>query len=129
MARLRPVPAAHYTSSTFVHKDFHNCTRVFLRQDATGRALEPPYSGPYQVLSRKEKTLQFPVRGKPVTVSVDRVKPAYMLNEADCGSTIFNPLASATRESTTSIYTDYTLRSPPSLPRTLQYLSNILCGG
>jgi hypothetical protein len=36
------------------------------------------------------------VRGKPVTVSTDRVKPAYVFNEADCGSIIFNPLASAT---------------------------------
>jgi hypothetical protein len=69
------------------------------------------------------------VRGKPVTVSADRVKPAYVLNEADCGSRIFNPVGSATPETTTSSYTDYTLRSPRSLPRTLQYLSNILRGG
>jgi hypothetical protein len=56
MARLRPVPAARHASpATFVHKDLRNCTRL-LRQDATRRALEPPYSGPYQVLSRREKT-------------------------------------------------------------------------
>jgi hypothetical protein len=92
-----PVPTAHHASSaTFVHKDLHNCTHVFFRQDATRRAPELPYSGPYQVLSRKEKTLQLLVRGNAVTVSADRVKPAYVLNEADCGSTIFNPLASAT---------------------------------
>jgi hypothetical protein len=59
-------------------------------------AVEPPYNGPYQVLSRREKTLQLLVREKPVTVSADRVKPAYVLNEADCGSTIFNPVGSAT---------------------------------
>jgi hypothetical protein len=42
MARLRPVPAAHHASSaTSVHKDLHNCTNFFLRQDATRRALEP----------------------------------------------------------------------------------------
>jgi hypothetical protein len=97
MARLRLVPASHHASSaTFVHKDLHNCKHVFLRQDATRRALEPPYSGPYQVFSRREKTLQLLVRGKAVIVSADRFKPAYVLNEADCGSTIFNPLASAT---------------------------------
>jgi hypothetical protein len=112
-----------------MHKDLHNCTHVFLRQDATRRALEPPYSGPYQVLSRREKTLQLLVRGKAVTVSSDRVKPAYGLNEADCGSTIFNPLASATRQHPPPSYTAYKLRSPRSLPRTLQYLSNILPGG
>jgi hypothetical protein len=79
MACLRPVPAARHTSpATFVHKDLHNCTHVFLRQDATSRALEPPYSGPHKVLSRREKTC-----GKPLTVSTDRVKPAYIFNEAD----------------------------------------------
>jgi cleavage and polyadenylation specificity factor subunit 1 len=42
MVRLRPVPAAHHASSaTFVHKDLHNCTHVFLRQAATRRALKP----------------------------------------------------------------------------------------
>jgi hypothetical protein len=91
MARLRPVPASHHASSaTFVHKYLHNCRHVFLRQDASRRALEPPYNDPYQVLSRREKTLQLLVRGKPVTVSADRVKPAYVMNEADSASTIFN---------------------------------------
>jgi hypothetical protein len=99
MASLRPVPAAHHASSaTFVHKDLHNSTHVFLRQNATRRTLEPSYSGPYQFLSRREKTLWLLVCGKPVTVSADKVKLAYMLNEADCGSTIFNPLSSATAD-------------------------------
>jgi hypothetical protein len=77
-ARLRPVPAArHVSPSTFVHSYLERCTHVFLRQDTTRRTtLEPPYSGPYQVLSRREKTL----RGRPVIVSTDRVKPAYILN-------------------------------------------------
>jgi hypothetical protein len=70
MARLRPIPATHYASSaTFLHKDFHNCTHAFLRQDATCRALEPPYSVPYKALSRREKTLQLLMRGKPVSHS------------------------------------------------------------
>jgi hypothetical protein len=77
MARLTPFPAAHHTSpSTFVHSDLVRCTHVFLRQDTTGRVLEPLYSGPYHVMSRKTKTLQIMVRGRPVIVSTDRVKPA-----------------------------------------------------
>jgi cleavage and polyadenylation specificity factor subunit 1 len=41
MARLRPTPAARYTSpATFVHGDLEKRTHVFLRQDATRRALE-----------------------------------------------------------------------------------------
>jgi hypothetical protein len=96
MARLRPVPAARHTSpATFVHSALDKCTHVFLRQDATRRALEPPYSGPYKVLSRRDKTLKLLVRGRPVTVSADRVKPAYSLNRTD-GRDNFNPPAAAT---------------------------------
>jgi cleavage and polyadenylation specificity factor subunit 1 len=52
MPHLRPVPAArHAFPDTFVHSDLEKCTHVFLRQDTTRRALEPPYSSPYQVLS------------------------------------------------------------------------------
>jgi cleavage and polyadenylation specificity factor subunit 1 len=36
MARLRPVPATRHASpGTFVHMDLHNCTHVFLCEDAT----------------------------------------------------------------------------------------------
>jgi hypothetical protein len=84
MTRLRPVPATRHASpATFMHSNLKKCTHVFLRQDSTCRALEPPYSGPYKVLSRRQKTLQLLMRGKPVTVSKDRVKPAYILNETN----------------------------------------------
>jgi hypothetical protein len=58
IARLRPVTVARHTSpSPFVHSDLESSNHVFLRQDTTRRALEPPYSGPYQFLSRRAKTL------------------------------------------------------------------------
>jgi cleavage and polyadenylation specificity factor subunit 1 len=92
IARLRPVPAASHTSpSTFVHSDLERCTHVFLR-----RALEPLYSGPYRVLSQRVKTLQLLVRWRPVTVSTDRVKPAYILNGTDRGSNFNPPVATST---------------------------------
>jgi hypothetical protein len=91
MGCLRSVPASRYASTaTFVHSDLRKCTHVFLRQDKTRCNLEPPYSGPYRILSRREKTLQLLVRGRPVTVSDDRVKPAYMLSGADRGSSSLN---------------------------------------
>jgi hypothetical protein len=81
MARLRPNPAARHASpATFMHSNMDRCTHVFLRQDALRRALEPPYSGPYQILSRRDKTLRLLIRGRPVTMSTDRVKPTYSLN-------------------------------------------------
>jgi cleavage and polyadenylation specificity factor subunit 1 len=97
MARLRPVPAARHASpATFVNKDLQNCTHVFLRQGATRWALELPFSAPYQVLSRREKTMQLLVSGKTVTVSAYRVKQAYVLNKSDHGSPTFNSPANTT---------------------------------
>ena len=88
MSQLRPIPAARHASpATFIHRDLKDTTHVFLRQDALRRALHPPYSGPYKVLTRTDKTFQLSVRGKPVTVSADRVKPAYTINEAEEGIT------------------------------------------
>jgi hypothetical protein len=73
MARLRPVPATRHASpATFVHSDLEKCTHIFLRQVTTRLALEPLYSGPDQVLSRREKTLRLLMRGRPVTESTDR---------------------------------------------------------
>jgi cleavage and polyadenylation specificity factor subunit 1 len=107
MILLRPIPAERHTSTaTFVHSDLDKCTHVFLRQDTTRRVLEPPYSGPYQFLLRREKTLQLLMRGWPVTVSADRVKPSYMLR-TDRGNSSFNPLADATPNV-----------APPPLPTT-----------
>jgi hypothetical protein len=106
MTHLRPVPATHHANpGTFMHKDLTNCTHVFLRQDSASRALQPPYSGPYQVLSRKDKPLKLLVRGKPITVSADRVKPAYILNEDDSGHTTPKPTDTATPT-----------KAPPDIP-------------
>jgi hypothetical protein len=40
--------------------------------------------------------MQLHVRRRPVTVSIDRVKPAYILNGADHGNYTFNPTVDAT---------------------------------
>jgi cleavage and polyadenylation specificity factor subunit 1 len=119
MARLRPVPAARHASpATFVHNDLRDCTHVFLRQDAVRRDMEPPYTGPYQVLSRREKTLQLLVRGKPVTVSADRVKPAYMLDESGHGSPTSNSPAHTTPPPTPAPTPVPTPLRPPTATQT-----------
>jgi len=43
------------TLPTFVFKDMANTTKVFVRQDTPTGALQPPYEGPYDVLSKGEK--------------------------------------------------------------------------
>ena len=82
MDQLRLTQAARHASpGTFVHKDLPDSSHVFLRQDGSRRALQPPYSGPHQVIARTDKTLEIFLRGRHVNVSIDRVKPAYLLRD------------------------------------------------
>jgi cleavage and polyadenylation specificity factor subunit 1 len=83
MEQLRPVPATRHSSrTTFIHKDLRESTHVFLRQDTIRRALEPPYTGPHRVIDHNDKTYKFVMRGREVTASADRVKPAYTVGDA-----------------------------------------------
>ncbi|GFW56773.1 uncharacterized protein TNCV_4068531 [Trichonephila clavipes] len=63
----------------FVHKDLKSCTHVFVRVDRIRKALEPPYDGPFPVKERYEKYFTLTIKNKPVNISVDRLKPAYLL--------------------------------------------------
>ena len=114
MDQLRPTPTARHSSpATFVHKDLQDYSHVFLRQDNVRRALQPPYSGPHQVIARTDKTHTIVVRGRHVTVSTDRVKPAYLLggNQHDGGSPPAQPSKAPTQPAATTLETPKTTRS------------------
>jgi len=84
VSRLRPVSGSrHIKEQTFVFQDLAKCTHVFLRDDTVRRALTTPYTGPYKVLKRDDKTITIQILGKSSTVSIDRVKPAYILPDID----------------------------------------------
>ncbi len=77
---FRPVPVQHKTrQSFFVHPDLLSASKVYLRVDRVQRPLEPPYTRPFPVLKRHRKTFTIEVKGKPVTVILDRLKPAFEL--------------------------------------------------
>ncbi|XP_046684436.1 uncharacterized protein LOC124370188 [Homalodisca vitripennis] len=79
-SRLQPVSgSAHSKPQTFVFQKLSTCTHVFLRDDTVRRALQPPYSGPHKVLSRDDKTMTIQIADRSSKVSIDRVKPAYIL--------------------------------------------------
>ena len=81
-SKLQPSPAArHIKRKIFIFKDLALCSHVFLRDDSLRGALQPPYTGPYEVLERGEKTFKISIKGKSVTVSIDRIKPAYILSD------------------------------------------------
>jgi hypothetical protein len=103
-----------------VQSGLEKCTHVFLRQDATCRALEPLYSGPYLVHEERKHCKSSCVAGP----STNRVKPAYILNKTGSGATTTFKLRSLH-----TYRTNYTLRTPPALPCSLQQLSNHLHAG
>ncbi|GFV20824.1 uncharacterized protein TNCV_5069311 [Trichonephila clavipes] len=47
------------------------------------RPLQQPYDGPFKVLQRKDKVFFLDINGKRVSVSIDRCKPAFILNTED----------------------------------------------
>lgn len=84
MSLMKPQKASrHSTKPVFVHKDLKTSQHVFIRKDALRGALEPPYTGPYRVLSRTDKTITVDLNRGPVEVSIDRVKPAYIMSEPE----------------------------------------------
>ena len=80
MSNLKPVQPRQATSQkTFVSQDLLSCTHVFVRIDAVRKPLQPPYEGPFEVIRRTRKTVTISRNNSPDTISIDRVKPAYML--------------------------------------------------
>jgi hypothetical protein len=81
IGKLRPVPASrHAAPSTFIFKDLATVSHVFLRHGAPPGSLPSPVCQPYRVLHRGDKTYSIEVQGAAKTVSIDHLKPAYVLH-------------------------------------------------
>ena len=84
MAELKPVKSpARSNQKIFVHKDLKLCSQVFVRIDRVKKSLEPPYEGPFPVASRNDKYFAIKMRGREVNISIDRLKPAYLLQSEE----------------------------------------------
>ena len=77
---IKAVPASRHTQQhPFVFKDLQSCTHVFKRVDAIRKPLEPPYTGPHEVVKRlDDRTYIFKINGLEKTISTDALKPAYL---------------------------------------------------
>lgn len=67
--------------TSFIPKDLNTCTHVFIRIDRTKKGLEDPYEGPFQVIRRFRKTFLIKKNNKNISVSIDRLKPAYIFKD------------------------------------------------
>ncbi|CAI9728705.1 Hypothetical predicted protein [Octopus vulgaris] len=62
---------------SFVPSDIKSWTYVFVRNDAAHNSLKNKYTGPFKVLSVRDKTMTLEMNGKKEIVSVDGIKKAY----------------------------------------------------
>lgn len=114
ISQLRPSPAAHHGQhKVFVHKDLASTSHIFLRQDILRGSLEPPYTGPYKVISRNAKTVDIQIGEKAVKVSIDRVKPAF-ISQNDIETPAKLPLADTAPQTEAPISSPDTLRTTRS---------------
>ncbi|XP_033320027.1 uncharacterized protein LOC117216953 [Bombus bifarius] len=58
-------------------KELETSPYVFLRHNAIGGPLQPQFDGPYKVIKRLEKNYIIRINDRDVTVSIDRLKPAF----------------------------------------------------
>lgn len=83
MNTLQPVPGTrHYGPKPhYVHKQLLTCPYVFIRRDGYRAPLKPPYYGPFRVVERHDKFFVIEMNSRQDTVSIDRLKPANLLDE------------------------------------------------
>lgn len=82
MRKIHPPNTAwHNRGKVFVHPDLRSCKNVFVRNDSIRPSLSPPYDGPYPVLCRSDKHFKININGRSVNISIDRLKPAYTIEE------------------------------------------------
>ena len=79
MQQLRPVPTTHHAHhKPHVTKELSSSTHVFVCKDALRKSLQPPYDGPFQVVSRSTKYFTVHMNGHDQTISLDCLKPAHI---------------------------------------------------
>ncbi|XP_063923542.1 uncharacterized protein LOC135137743 [Zophobas morio] len=71
----------HGTKKTFLFNDLATSEQVFVRHDCPKQPLQQPHNGPYRVVRRLVKTFVVNIKGRDDTVSIDRLKRAYVLND------------------------------------------------
>lgn len=77
---IKPKARENVQKDIFIHKDMETCSHVFIRNDRVKRSLEPPYEGPFKIIERNIKYFKIDINGRMSNISIDRLKPAYLLN-------------------------------------------------
>ncbi|XP_064106850.1 uncharacterized protein LOC135215828 [Macrobrachium nipponense] len=65
----------------FLLKALSSCKHVFIRDDACRPPLTRPYRGPFRVIRRTDKAYFISINGCEDWVTIDRLKPAFLMDE------------------------------------------------
>jgi hypothetical protein len=78
--QIRPVNGTrHGEKKNFFFKDLATTEYVFIRHNGPKNGIQMPCDGPYRVISRNKKTFVIDIKKKKVRVTIDRLKPAYII--------------------------------------------------
>ena len=81
---LKPTPTSHHGKKNFfISSKLKDASHVFLYNNLNQGSLQPNYLGPYKVLKKENKYFDIDVDGMEKRVSVDRLKPAFLLTDND----------------------------------------------
>ncbi|GFY41108.1 integrase catalytic domain-containing protein [Trichonephila inaurata madagascariensis] len=76
---LKTTPAScHSSTSCFVHTALKTFSHVFVRVEELKPSLTAPYQGPFG-----DKHFTIKINDRTSTISIDRLKPAFLLNDTD----------------------------------------------
>ena len=111
MSSIRPSPGrARQSKAVFQAPELQHCTHLFVHHDALRRPLQPTYDGPFRVLQRSDKYYRLQLHGREDSVSIDRLKPAFLDEEPDPEPT---PHTSSSTSSPDATAAHQTLEPPP----------------
>ena len=82
MRQFQPAMTRKQFPRTYVPDSLKSVSHVFVRVDGYKPPLTPPYRGPFLVLKRNDKYFTVEIAGQPCTISIDRLKPAFIENTA-----------------------------------------------
>ena len=110
MGELQPTEMAHHTvPQVQVPSSIGESKWVYVRTDAVRQPLVRPYTGPYKVIDKSAKYFTIIKNGRPDTVSLDRLKPAFLFEH----NNIASENSSESSESRESNVTQPSVSSPP----------------
>ena len=79
-----PVPLFHGEQTSYIPFNLGLSNYVYVRRDSHKNPLQRPYDGPYLVINKSDKYFTLSIKGREETVSIDRLKAAFITDLTGC---------------------------------------------